>query len=254
MGKNLHIVVVGGTGLIGSKVVANLTGLGHRAIPASPNTGVNTLTGEGLAEVLDGADVVVDVSNSPSFAEQDVLDFFTTSGTNLLAAERAAGVGHHVALSIVGTDRVPDSGYLRAKMAQEKLITDSEVPYTIVRATQFFEFLRGIADSVTVDGQVHATPATFQPIAAADVASDVTQVAIAAPLNGIVEIAGPEALGLDTLLTAVLAADGDSRTVVTDPSSRYFGALLDDGSLTPGPGARIAPTSFGDWLAAQHEH
>jgi uncharacterized protein YbjT (DUF2867 family) len=208
---------------------------------------VDTLTGAGVKEALAGAQVVVDVSNSPSFEDAAVLDFFLTSGRTLLAAEEAEGVRHHVAVSIVGADRLPDSGYLRAKVAQEQLISAGSVPYTIVRATQFFEFLRGIADAATVDGTVHATPAHFQPMAAQDVADIVSEVALGEPA-GIVEIAGPEAIGLDELIRARLAAAGDPRPVVTDPESRYFGARLDDSSLTPAGPVRLGPTTYADWL------
>jgi len=243
----MKIVVIGGTGLIGSKVIAKLTEHGHGAVAASPNTGVNTLTGEGLADALTGADVVVDVSNSPSFADDDVLAFFTTSTGNLLAAEAAAGVGHHVALSVVGADRLPASGYLRAKVAQEALITSSDIPYSIVRATQFFEFVKGIADSATDGDTVRLSHALMQPIAADDVATAVARAAAGAPLNATVEIAGPEKLGIDDLVREGLSLLGDPRTVVTDPSAGYFGAHPDNGELTPGPDAEIFPTSYEAW-------
>ena len=243
----MKIVVIGGTGLIGSKVIAKLTEHGHGAVAASPNTGVNTLTGEGLADALSGADVVVDVSNSPSFADDDVLAFFTTSTGNLLAAEAAAGVGHHVALSVVGADRLPASGYLRAKVAQEALITSSDIPYSIVRATQFFEFVKGIADSATDGDTVRLSHALMQPIAADDVATAVARAAAGAPLNATVEIAGPEKLGIDDLVREGLSLLGDPRTVVTDPSAGYFGAHPDNGELTPGPDAEIFPTSYEAW-------
>ena len=243
------IVVIGGTGLIGSKLVSKLTARGHEAIPASPRTGVNTLTGEGLAEVLTGAQVVVDVTNSPSFEGQAAMDFFTTSTTNLLAAAKAAGVGHYVALSIVGTQRLSESPYLRAKSAQEKLITDSGIAYSIVHATQFFEFVKGIADAATVDGKVYLSHALIQPIAADDVASAIASVALGDPINGVVEVAGPEQFGLDDLIRKYLRLTGDPREVVTDPTAHYYGALLQERSLVPGNGARIFETRFEDWLA-----
>ncbi|MET0976829.1 MAG: SDR family oxidoreductase [Leifsonia sp.] len=247
----MKIVVIGGTGLIGSQVVQHLTDHGHEAVPASPNSGVNTITGEGLAEVLAGANVVVDVSNSPSFADDDVLAFFTTSTGNLLAAEREAGVTHHVALSIVGADRLPDSGYLRAKVAQERLIEESGLPYSIVRATQFYEFLGRIADEATTDGVARVSTGLMQPIAAADVAIDVARVAAGDPLNGTLEIGGPDRIGQDELVRTTLAATGDTREVISDPEAHYFGAKLTGGELTPGPDARLSATSYADWLAAQ---
>ena len=243
------IVVIGGSGLIGSKVVAHLTAQGHEAIPASPKSGVNTLTGEGLAEVLTGAQVVVDVSNSPSFEERAVMDFFTTSTTNLLAAAKAAGVGHYVALSVVGTQRLSDSPYMRAKIAQEKLITDAGIAYSIVHATQFFEFAKSIADAAIVEGKAHLSHALIQPMAAADVASAVARVAVAEPINGIIEIAGPEQFGMDDLIRKYLRFMGDHREVVTDPNARYYGALLQERSLVPGNDAVIFKTRFEDWLA-----
>ena len=241
------IVVIGGTGLIGSKLVSQLTEQGNDAIAASPNSGVDTLTGEGLAEVLTDAQVVVDVSNSPSFEEREVLNFFTTSTTNLLAAASAAGVGHYVALSVVGTERLAESPYFRAKIAQEKLIEESGVAYTIVHATQFFEFVRSIADSGTVDGEVHASPALIQPIAADDVATAVGKTALGGPINGTIEVAGPEQFGLDELVSKRLTIDGDSRRVVTDPEARYFGAVLHERTLVPDAGATTFPTRFEDW-------
>ncbi|MEL4319940.1 SDR family oxidoreductase [Leifsonia sp. YIM 134122] len=247
----MKIVVIGGTGLIGSQVVRHLAEHGHDAIAASPNSGVNTITGEGLAEVLVGANVVVDVSNSPSFADADVLAFFTTSTANLLAAEREAGVTHHVALSIVGADRLPNSGYLRAKVAQEKLIEESGLPYSIVRATQFHEFMGRIADEATVDGVARVSTGLMQPIAAADVSIDVARVAAHEPLNGTLEIAGPQRLGQDELVRTVLAAKGDTRAVVSDPEAHYFGTKLEGDELTPGPDARLSTTSFAQWLEAQ---
>ena len=247
----MKIVVIGGTGLIGSKVVEHLTDHGHEAIAASPNSGVNTITGDGLADVLVGANVVVDVSNSPSFADADVLEFFTTSTTNLLAAEREAGVTHHVALSIVGSDRLPDSGYLRAKVAQEQLIEASGLPYSIVRSTQFYEFVGRIADAATVDGTARLSTGLMQPIAAADVSATVARVAAGDPINGTLEIGGPDRIGMDELIRTGLAAKGDTRTVVSDPGAKYFGAQLSGDELVTGPGAQLSTTTFGDWLAAQ---
>jgi uncharacterized protein YbjT (DUF2867 family) len=245
----VKIVIIGGSGLIGSKLAKILSEEGNQVVAASPSSGVNTITGEGLTEVLKGAEVVVDVANSPSFEDAAVLNFFETAGRNLLAAEAAAGVKHHVALSVVGTDRVPESGYLRAKLAQEKLIKAGAVPYTIVRATQFYEFVGAIADSAT-DGQtVRLPPAYLQPIAAADVSAALAPIAVAAPVNGIIEIAGPEAIGLDDLVRRFFDARGDARRVVTDPNARYFDALLNDQSLTPGDGAHLGPTHYVDWLA-----
>jgi uncharacterized protein YbjT (DUF2867 family) len=247
----MKIVVIGGTGLIGSKLVAKLNEHGHDVIPASPNSGVNTLTGEGLAEVLRGADVVVDVSNSPSFEDSAVLNFFTVSTGNLLAAEKEAGVGHHVALSVVGTDRLADSGYFRAKIAQEQLIKESGQPYSIVHATQFFEFVQSIAQAGTVGNTVRLSPALIQPIAADDVATAVGRTAVGAPLNGTVEVAGPEEFGLDELIRKGLAFLGDPREVVTDPSAKYFNATLQDRELLPGADALIFDTRFGDWQNQQ---
>ena len=245
----MKIVVIGGTGLIGSKVVSSLRQKGHEAIPASPNTGVNTITGKGLAEALAGAQVVVDVANSPDFADDAVMAFFTTAGRNIAAAEKAAGVRHHIALSVVGSDRNPHSGYLRAKVAQEDLIKASGIPYTIIRSTQFFEFLGGIAQSAT-DGQtVRLSPAHLQPVASNDVAALVTKVATMAPANGVIELAGPERIGLDDLIRRYLAAKNDDRKVVTDVHARYFGAELNDRSLTPGTtNPHIGSTSFETWL------
>ncbi|MEO3746534.1 SDR family oxidoreductase [Plantactinospora sp. B5E13] len=245
----MKIVVIGGSGLIGGKLVTTLRDRGHDVLPASPSTGVNTLTGEGLADALAGADVVVDVANSPSFEDAAVLDFFRTSGEHLLPAEAAAGVKHHVALSIVGVDRNPDSGYMRAKVAQEELIRNGSVPYTIVRATQFMEFIRAIAEGSADGDSIRLTSALMQPIAADDVVTAVADVALAAPVNGVVEIAGPEPLPLDDLGRRVLAANGDSRPVVTDPEARYFGSRLDDRSLVPDDGARLGTIHFADWLA-----
>jgi uncharacterized protein YbjT (DUF2867 family) len=245
----MKIVVIGGTGLIGSKLVANLRGDGHEPLAASPDTGVNALTGEGLAEALAGAEVVVDVSNAPAWDDAAVLDFFETSSRNLLAAESAAGVRHHVTLSVVGTDRLPESGYFRAKLAQEQLVKAGPVPYTIVRATQFFEFISRIADSSAEDAIVRLPPALVRPEAAADVARTLADVAAGSPLNDTVELAGPEAFRLDELARLVLTANGDPRRVTTDVHARYFGAELDDRSLAPGDDARIAPTHFEDWLS-----
>ena len=249
----MKVLVIGGSGLIGSQVIANLTELGHEAVSASPRSGVNTVTGEGLAEAVAGMHTVVDVSNSPSFDDDPVMHFFTTSTKNLLAAERAAGVQHHVALSIVGADRAPDSGYMRAKVAQEKLIQESGSPYSIVRATQFFEFVDAIADSATDGNTVRLPNGAFQPIAAKDVATAVTRATIGDPINGIINIAGPEKLGMDDFIRNSLAAHGDPRQVVTDPSARYFGAVIDEHSIVPldGEDATIYSTRFRDWMAAR---
>ena len=249
----MKIVVIGGTGLIGSQVIAQLVELGHQAVAASPRSGVNAVTGEGLAEALAGAHTVVDVANSPSWADDDVLQFFTASSRNLLAAERDAGVQHHVALSIVGCDRIPDSGYMRAKVAQEKVIEEAGAPYTVVRATQFFEFVGGIADSMADGDTVRAPHAAFQPIAAADVATGVTRAASGDPLNGTVNIAGPEKRGMDDFIRTQFAATGDAREVVTDAQSRYYGAVLDDRGIVPvdGENTTIFPTSFADWLSSR---
>ena len=247
----MKIVIIGGTGLIGSKVVTMLGAHGHEAVPASPNSGVNTLTGAGLAEVLTGAQVVIDVSNSPSFEDTAVMDFFTTSTRNLLAAEKTAGVTHHVALSVVGTDRLPDSGYFRAKVAQENLIKESGLPYSIVHATQFFEFVKSIAAAATDGDTVRLSHALIQPIAADDVATAVARTAVGAPLNGTLEIAGPVQLGLDDLVRTGLALRGDPREVVADADAPYFGAILQERTLVPGPDATIFETTFEQWLAAQ---
>ncbi|MFC4534641.1 SDR family oxidoreductase [Sphaerisporangium dianthi] len=244
----MKIVVIGGTGLIGSKVVARLTEHGHEAVAASPKTGVDTLTGEGLAEALAGAQVVVDVSNSPSFERAAVLSFFETSTRNLLAAEAAAGVGHHVAVSIVGTERLPENGYFAAKIAQERLIEESSIPFSLVHATQFFEFARGIADEATAEGKVHVAPVLFQPMAGDDVAQAVYRAAVGSPLNGRVEIAGPEQFGMDEFFRQALAAWGDGREVVTDPHARYFGSELSERSLVPGEGAVLGEIRYHDWL------
>ncbi|MEU6449444.1 SDR family oxidoreductase [Streptomyces sp. NPDC046979] len=247
----MKVVVIGGTGLIGSKLVAKLQEHGHEAVPAAPNTGVNTLTGEGLPEVLQGADVVVDVSNSPSFEKDAVMEFFRTSTTNLLKAEADAGVTHHVALSVVGTERLPESDYFRAKVAQEELIKDSGIPYSIVHATQFFEFMNGIAASSTDGDTVRLAPVKIQPILADEVAAAVGRAATGQPVNGVTEVAGPEAFRLDELLRDTLGAQNDPRTVVTDPHAPYFGAELQENTLLPGPDAHIAETRYSDWLARQ---
>lgn len=244
----MKIVVIGGTGLIGSRVVAKLSALGHEAVPASPNSGVNTLTGEGLAEVLKGANVVVDVSNSPSFEAVAVMNFFETSTRNLLSYEAAAGVGHHVALSVVGCERLPESGYLRAKVAQEKLIKEGPIPYSIIYATQFFEFVNRIADEATTDKTVRLPPVRFQPIAADDVATAVTEVAISAPLNGTVEVGGPEQFRFDEFIQHALSARNDQREVIADPHAQYFGTELSERSLVPDDGARLGQTRFDEWL------
>src|SRR3954451_7466978 len=229
----MKIVIIGGTGLIGSKTTAILRQGGHEVLPAAPNTGVNTLTGEGLKEALAGAQVVIDLANSPSFEPKAVLEFFQTSGRNLLAAEAAAGVGHHVALSIVGTDRTPDNGYFRAKVAQEKVIEASGIPYTIVRATQFMEFLGTIAASSVVGNMIRLSPGLFQPNAADDVAAIVADVALAKPRNGIVEIAGPERAPFNEIVARYLKAVGDPREVVSDPEARYWGGRVEEHSLVP---------------------
>ena len=247
----MKIVIIGGSGLIGSKVVRKLRDQGNEAVPASPNTGVNTLTGEGLAEALKGAAVVVDVSNSPSFEDTAVLNFFRTSTTNLLAAEAAAGVQHHVALSVVGTDRLSESGYMRAKIAQEKLIEGSSIPYSIIHATQFFEFMKGIADGATDGDTVRLAPVLIQPMAAEDVATAVTRVAIGAPLNGIVEVGGPEQFRLDEIVRRYLAARDDRRSVIADPHARYYGAELGERTLVPDNSATIGETRFEAWLSQQ---
>jgi uncharacterized protein YbjT (DUF2867 family) len=245
----MKIVVIGGSGLIGKKLVARLGERGQEVVAASPSSGVNTVTGEGLSRALAGAQVVVDVANAPSWEDQAVLEFFETSGRNLLAAEKVAGVRHHVALSVVGTERLLASGYFRAKMAQENLIKASGIPYTIVRATQFFEFVEGIAQFST-DGQtVRLPPAMMQPIVSDDVALALADVAITEPLNGTVEISGPESIRMDELVRRVLKARGDSRQVVTDPQARYYGVPVNDQSLVPGNHPRLGPTRFADWLS-----
>jgi uncharacterized protein YbjT (DUF2867 family) len=244
----MKIVVIGGTGLIGSKTVAILRQAGHELVAASPNSGVNTITGQGLKEAVAGAQVVIDLANSPSFEDKAVLEFFETSGRNLHAAEATAGVRHHVALSIVGTDRTPDNGYFRAKVAQEKLIEASGIPYTIIRSTQFLEFLKGIADSSMDGDKARVSPGLFQPIAADDVAAIVADVAIGAPHNGIIEIAGPERAPFNEIIAHYLKAVGDPREVVRDPEARYFGGRVEERSLVPLGEARLGRIGFDEWL------
>jgi uncharacterized protein YbjT (DUF2867 family) len=244
----MRIVVIGGTGLIGTKVVNKLRQHGHEVVAASPSSGVNTVTGEGLAQALAGAQVVVDVANAPSWEDNAVLEFFETSGRNLLAAEAVAGVGHHVVLSVVGTDRLLASGYFRAKMAQEKLIKASPIPYTIVRATQFFEFVSGIAQTATEGQTVRIPPVLMQPVAADDVAAVMADVALAEPLRGTIEVAGPEPIRQDDLVRQFLNATGDGRTVTTDPKALYYGLTVNDQSLTPGDKPRLGTIRFDDWL------
>jgi uncharacterized protein YbjT (DUF2867 family) len=245
----MKIVVIGGTGLIGSKVVSNLRQKDHEVIAAAPNTGVNTITGEGLAAAVAGAQVVIDLANAPDFADEPVMAFFKTSGRNVVAAAKAAGVRHHVALSVVGAHRLPESGYLRAKVVQEELIKASGIPYTIIRSTQFFEFLGGIAQSATDGRTVRLSPAHLQPVASDDVAALVAKVATMAPANGVIELAGPERIGLDCLVRRYLAVKRDTRKVVPDIHARYFGTELNDKSLTPGDNPHIGSTSFETWLA-----
>ena len=246
----MKIVVIGGTGLIGSRLVTKLSTLGHEAVAAAPNTGVNTLTGEGLPEVLKGAQVVVDVSNSPSFEDGAVKNFFQTSTRNLLSHEAAAGVGHHVALSIVGSERVPDSGYMRAKVAQEKLIKEGPIPYSIIHSTQFFEFVKRIADEATTGNSVRVPPVLFQPIASDDVVSALLKVVTNSPLNGAIEIAGPEQFRFDELVRRRLSGLNDPREVIADPHARYFGAEMSENSLVPIGDAQLGETPFEDWLSA----
>jgi uncharacterized protein YbjT (DUF2867 family) len=247
----MKIVVVGGTGLIGSKVVARLGEQGHQAVAAAPSTGVDTLTGEGLAEVLADAQVVVDVSNAPSFEPAAVLEFFVTSTRNLLAAEAAAGVGHHVALSVVGTERMPGNGYFRAKIAQEQLIENSAIPFSLVHATQFFEFVRGIADEATDGDTVRIAPVLFQPVAGEEVAREVGRVAAGRPVNGRVEIAGPERFRMDEFFRDALAGWDDPRQVVTDPRARYFGSVPGERALVPEDGATLGEIRYRDWAARE---
>ena len=254
MSDKMKIVVIGGTGLIGTKLVNNLRQRGHEVVAASPSSGVNTLTGEGLTEALAGAQVVVDVANSPSFEDKPALEFFETSGRNLLAGEKAAGVRHHVALSVVGTDRLTGSGpgslsgYFRAKMAQENLIKASGIPFTIVHATQFFEFAKNIAQSATDGPTIRLSPVLMQPMVSDDVAAAVADVALGQPMNGVVEIAGPDQIRQDELVRRYLSATGDARKVVTDTKAGYFGIVVNDQSLVPGPDARLGPTHYNDWL------
>ncbi|MCC6177115.1 MAG: SDR family oxidoreductase [Chloroflexi bacterium] len=246
----MKIVVIGGTGLIGSKLVARLTARGHEALAASPSTGVNSLTGQGLPEALQGASVVVDVSNSQSFEDDAVMAFFRTSTGNLLAAEQVAGVGHHVALSVVGARRLSESGYLRAKIAQEQLIEESSIPYSIVHATQFFEFVESIAAAATTGNVVRLAPVLIQPVAADDVAAAVARIAMGSPIHGTIEVAGPEQFRLDELIRMALSARHSQLEVITDPHARYFGAQLDERALLPGDGALLSETRFEDWLRA----
>ena len=250
MNNKMKIVVIGGTGLIGTKVVNNLRERGHEVLAASPSSGVNTFTGEGLTEVLKGTQVVVDLANAPQWDDKAVLEFFEKAGRNLLSAETTGGVKHHVALSIVGADRNPTSGYMRAKVAQENVIKSFKVPFTIIRSTQFFEFVKGIAQSATEGQTVRLSPGMMQPIAADDVAAAVTGVAVAAPVNGTIEIAGPEPIRMDEFVRRFLSATGDAREVTTDVHARYFGAELNDQSLVPLPGdkPRLGPTRFDEWL------
>jgi uncharacterized protein YbjT (DUF2867 family) len=245
----MKIVVIGGTGLIGSKTVAILRQGGHEVVAASPNSGVNTITGEGLAEALAGAQVVVDVANSPSFEAKAALEFFETSGRNLLAAERVAGVRHHLALSVVGADRLPANGYMRAKVAQENLIKASGIPYTILHSTQFFEFIRSIIESGADGDVIRLSPALVQPIASDDVAAALADLAVGTPLNATVEVAGPEACPLDKFARKFLAASGDGRQVIADVHARYYDAELNDRSLTPGDHPRLGSIRFEDWLS-----
>jgi uncharacterized protein YbjT (DUF2867 family) len=244
----MKIVVIGGTGLIGSKVVEKLREKGHEAVAAAPNTGVNTITGEGLADALAGATVVVDVANSPSFEDRAAMDFFQTAGRNVTAAEVAAGVRHHVALSVVGTERLQDSGYFRAKLTQESLIKASPIPFTIVRATQFFEFIRTIAQVSTDGDVVRLPPVQFQPMAAEDVANAIVEAVFAEPANGTIEIGGPETFSLDEAVRGVLEYDHDPRKVVADPSAPYYGVQVSDRTLVPGEGARLGTTKLDRWL------
>ncbi|WQO68653.1 SDR family oxidoreductase (plasmid) [Sinorhizobium medicae] len=244
----MKIVVIGGTGLIGSKLVKRLQAKGHEVVAASPGSGVNTATGEGLADVLIGAQIVVDVANSPSFEDKAVMEFFQKSGQNLLAAEAAAGVKHHVALSVVGTDRLQDSGYFRAKLAQEKLIKDAKIPYTLVHSTQFFEFMFGIAQSGAQGEKVHLSPAMMQPIFSDDVADLLADLVLGQPVNGVAEIAGPEPIRIADAVTKYLRQIGDGREVVVDEKTPYFGALLDDKTLMPSKSVRLGKTKYSEWV------
>jgi uncharacterized protein YbjT (DUF2867 family) len=245
----MKIVIIGGTGLIGSKTTERLRAKGHEVIAASPNTGVNTITGEGLAEALQGTEVVLDLANSPSFEDKAVMEFFETSGHNLLTAEKAAGVKHHVALSVVGTERLQESGYFRAKLAQEKLIRESGIPFTIVHSTQFMEFVGGIAQSSMVEDKVHLSSAFVQPIASDDVADAMAEVALGVPVAGIVEIAGPDRFRLNELVARYLELTGDRRQIVADPEAKYFGARLEDGALVTDNDPRLGKIGFDQWFA-----
>lgn len=247
----MRVVVIGGSGRLGSEIVAKLNEKGHEAVAASPDSGVDTITGEGVVEALAGAEVVVDAANAPAWDDEAVLEFFQTSSRNLLRAAATAGVEHHVAMSIVGADRLPESGYLRAKVAQEEIVKGGSVPFTIVRATQFFEFLGRIADSSANGDTVHLPPVLFQPAAAAEIAAEVAAVAVGEPANGVVEVGGPDALRFDQVVARFLAAEGDGRRVIADPHARYFGAELNTESLTADDGARLTPTHFDDWLASR---
>jgi uncharacterized protein YbjT (DUF2867 family) len=244
----MKIVVIGGTGLIGSKMVGQLRKMGHDVLAASPDTGVNTITGEGLSEALKGAEKVVDVANSPSFADDDVMEFFKTSGHNLLAAEKEAGIKHHIALSIVGADRLPNSGYLRAKVEQERIIRESGIPYTILHSTQFFEFAGGIVKEATVGNTVRLSSGLFQPIASDDVVAAMVDITIKDPINGIVEIGGPEKLGMDQFGKIYLDMKQDKREVISDPKALYFGTVIDDQSLVPADNARKGSIRYEDWI------
>lgn len=244
----MKIVVIGGSGLIGSKTVSKLKNLGHEVLAASPNTGVNTITGEGLSEALKGADKVVDVANSPSFADDDVMEFFKTSGHNLLAAEKEAGVKHHIALSIVGDDRLPNSGYMRAKVEQERLIRESGIPYTILHSTQFFEFAAGIVQGGTIGDTIHLSSALFQPIASDDVVDALVNVTLKDPVNGIVEIGGPEKLGMDQFAKIYLDMKQDNREIIADPNALYFGTVINDHSLVPEDDARKGTIRYEEWI------
>jgi len=247
--KNMKIVVIGGSGLIGTKLVNRLQKLGHDVIAASPQSGVNTITGEGLAEALSGADVVVDVANSPSFEDNAVMEFFQTSGKNLLAAEAAAGVKHHVALSVVGTERLQGSGYFRAKLVQEKLIKDSGIPYSLLHSTQFFEFVGGIIQSGTVGDTIHMSPAYIQPISSDDVVAAMTDITIGQPLNATIEVAGPEKIRLSDLVKKYMGLKGDNREVIADIHTPYFGVEINDASLTPGDNPRVGVIRYDEWIA-----